>query len=189
MDKSTLPKITDKEIAIIKKAKAGDKLAFNQIFYNYKSFVENILYDYIKDKDEARDIVNVVFVKVHDKLSKFVNYDSFGGWLRILTKNTAIDYLRTIKDKQVYIDTNDWRIDFNQTQNHHESDIINNMTLDNIISKFTNLTQIKRKVLTMYYSDGYTIADISKCLGIPIGTIKSILFRFRKQVFNKLKIK
>ena len=89
----------------------------------------------------------------------------------------------------MYVDTNDWRIDFNQTQNRHESDIINNMTLDNIISKFTNLTQIKRKVLTMYYSDGYTIADISKCLGMPIGTIKSILFRFRKHVFDKLKIK
>ena len=186
---STSPNITDEEIALIKSAKAGNKSAFSRMFYKYKDFVESILLSYIKDKDEARDIANIVFVNIYDKLSKFVEYKTFKGWLRTVTKNTAIDYLRTVKDKQVYVESNDYRLQRRESYSKNEDDIASQMTFDNITSQIPNLTPIKRKVLAMFYIDNYTIADISKCLGIPVNTIKSILFRFRKQVFNKFKLK
>ena len=88
------PKITEKEIAVIKRAKAGDESAFTWLFNNYKTFVETQLNLYFNDMDEARDFTNEVFLKVYQNLSKFTQYSSFGGWLRILTKNMAIDYLR-----------------------------------------------------------------------------------------------
>lgn len=72
------PRITQEEIGIIKKAQAGDKSAFSALYYRYKPFVENVLYQYIKDMDEAKEIANIVFLKVHDKLSTFTAYDSFG---------------------------------------------------------------------------------------------------------------
>ena len=55
-------KITPEEIEIIKKAQAGDKLAFNKLFYKYKGFVDNILYGYIKDKDDkdSETILNFI---------------------------------------------------------------------------------------------------------------------------------
>ena len=94
------PRITEKEIGIIKRAQAGEELAFNQLFKKYKGFVTHLLYQYLKDYDEAKDVTNIVFLKVHDKLSKFVEYDSFGGWLRIITNRTAVDYLRSQKNKR-----------------------------------------------------------------------------------------
>ena len=98
------PKITPEEIGIIKDAKAGKESAFNMIYYKYKEFVISLLYQYLNDMDEAKDLSNIVFLKVYQKLSKFTDYSSFGGWLRILTKNTAIDYLRTLKNKAISID-------------------------------------------------------------------------------------
>ena len=74
-----LSRITPEEIKTIKDAQAGSMKAFNRIFYRYKPFVENLLYKYINDMDEARDLTNVVFLKVYEKLSKFAAYDSFGG--------------------------------------------------------------------------------------------------------------
>lgn len=70
------PKITEKEIGIIKDAQAGDKLAFSKLFNMYKGFVDNLLYLYIKDMDEAKEITNVVFLKVYSKLSTFKAYTS-----------------------------------------------------------------------------------------------------------------
>lgn len=181
------PRITEKEITLIKSAQSGNEKAFNKLFYMYKGFVEALLTDYLKDRDEARDIANVVFLKVHNKLSMFVDYDSFGGWLRVLTRNTAIDYLRTVKEKQQYVEPNDYRLDSN-VRNQTESDLINQITLDNILSKLDKTTPTKKKVLRMFYSEGYTISDISKCIGMPKGSIKSILFRFRKQVFKQFNL-
>ena len=83
------PKITLEEIGIIKDAKAGKESAFNLLYHKYRSFVIDLLNQYIKDIDESKDLSNLVFLKVHQKLSKFKDYHSFGGWLRILTKNTA----------------------------------------------------------------------------------------------------
>ena len=88
------PRITPEEIGIIKRAQAGDESAFSQIFQKYRSFVSKILFSYIKDPDEADDITNVVFLKVYKKLSTFTEYESFGGWLRVLSNRVAIDYLR-----------------------------------------------------------------------------------------------
>ena len=183
-----IPRITEKEIALIKSAQSGNEKAFNKLFYMYKGFVESLLTDYLKDRDEARDITNVVFLKVHNKLSMFVDYDSFGGWLRILTRNSAIDYLRTIKVKQQYVEPTSYKLDSN-VQNREEFDLINQMTLDSILSKLDRMTETKKKVLQMFYGEGYTINDISKCIGIPKGSIKSILFRFRQQVFKQFNLK
>ena len=65
-DMAKNPKITEEEIALIKSAKAGDESAFNTLFYKYKSFVDNVLFQYIKDMDEAKDLTNIVFLKVYD---------------------------------------------------------------------------------------------------------------------------
>lgn len=177
-------RITQEEIDLIKRAKSGDKIAFSTLFYKYKTFVEKLLLSYIKDEDEAKDIANVVFVKMHNKLSKFVNYESFGGWLRILTKNTAIDYLRSIKNKQVYVDPVDFNFKDSDNYKNVENNLINKLTFDKVLSLIPKLNDNKRKICTMYYVEGYTIVDISKRLGKPLGTIKSVLHRFRKQVYK-----
>ena len=56
------PKITPEEIKVIKAAQEGNIVAFNRIYKKYKSFVSKILYSYIKDKDEANDIANIVLL-------------------------------------------------------------------------------------------------------------------------------
>ena len=90
-------RITQSEIETIKEAQKGNELAFNKLFNRYKEFVDNVLFHYVNDMDEAKDLTNVVFLKVHQKLSTFTDYSSFGGWLRIIANRTAIDYLRKVK--------------------------------------------------------------------------------------------
>ena len=77
--KASTPRITEEEIALIKSAQAGNILAFNKLYHRYSGFTTNLLHQYLKDYDEARDINNLVWYKVYEKLSKFVDYSSFGG--------------------------------------------------------------------------------------------------------------
>lgn len=183
-----IPRITPEEIKTIKDAQAGSMKAFNCLFYRYKGFVENLLFRYLNDMDEAKDLTNIVFLKVYDKLSKFTAYDSFGGWLRILAKNTAIDYLRTL-DKKVNVsaDDQDKPVQLPDKSGDSESSIVDKMTYDYLVSLIDTLPPSYRESCKLFYVENMTVSQIAKALNIPTGTVKSNLFRMRKH-FNKLKL-
>ena len=182
------PRITPEEVGIIKRAQAGDESAFNALFYRYKGFVENLLFQYIKDMDEAKDVTNIVFLKVHEKLSMFTAYESFGGWLRILTNHTAIDYLREMKNKTDVLGDADVRLPSEEPSGSAEDDVVNRMTYDSLIGEFDKLPDTTRKVLRLFYVNNMTVEQISDALRVPTGTIKSMLFRTRAKLKKQLNI-
>lgn len=183
------PRITPEEVGIIKKAQAGDESAFNALFYKYKGFVENLLFKYIKDMDEAKDIANIVFLKVHDKLSSFTAYDSFGGWLRIVTNRTAIDYLRETKNKCNVLGEADARLSSDTLGCSLEDDLVNRLTYERLLTEFDKFPETTRKVFKLFYVNNMTVEEISKSLRIPTGTIKSTLSRTRRKIKQKLNLK
>lgn len=186
---NNVPKITPEEIKTIKEAQAGSMKAFNRIFYRYKGFVENLLFQYLKDMDESKDLTNIVFLKVYDKLSQFTAYDSFGGWLRILTKNTAIDYLRTIGNKiNVSTDDKDKKLQLSDESGDSEVSVINKMTYDYLIKLIDTLPPSYRESCRLFYVENMTVAQIAAALNMPPGTIKSNLFRMRKHFQKILKL-
>lgn len=180
------PRITADEIETIKKAQGGDKAAFAKLFKRYKSFVDHVLYNYIQDMDEAKDITNIVFLKVHDKLHTFTEYESFGGWLRVIANRTAIDYLRKIKDKEVFgVNTERLTEDTQIAQN--ESELVDRMTYERLLNEFKKLPEVHKRVCLLFYQDNLTIPQIADILRVPTGTVKSILSRTRKKLQNKTK--
>lgn len=181
------PRITSTEIEIIKKAQAGDELAFNTLFNKYKGFVENILFQYIKDMDEAKDIANIVFLKVYNKLSTFTDYSSFGGWLRIVTNRTAIDYLREMENKRIVLGPEDERLSSDELKETAEEDLVNQLTYDQLLTEFKKLPKSTRKVFELFYKDNLSINEISEALKIPKGTIKSTLSRTRRKIKQSIR--
>lgn len=179
------PRITPEEVELIKSAKAGDILAFNKLFYRYKSFVDGILYYYIKDLDEAKDITNIVFLKVYNNLSQFLDFDSFGGWLRILTQRTAIDYLRSIKKAKLVGDMSE-RLSLASSISSDEVDLVNRLEYERVIEEFKKFPAHMKQILELFYVNNMTVVQISESLNIPTGTIKSILSRTREKIKKKL---
>ena len=180
-------KITLEEIKVIKAAQMGNIRAFNRIYKKYKAFVSNILYNYIRDKDEANDIANIVFLKVYDNIEKFTDYTSFGGWLRIITNNTAIDYLRKIKHSPVVSDTLDSRLVSNMSAGSNETDLVNRLTHEQLLEEFNALSEQAQKVCRLFYLENMTSKDIGETLGMPENTVKSHLRRSRQRLQNKFK--
>lgn len=181
------PRITQEEIEIIKEIKNGNERAFNTLFKKYKGFVENILFGYLKDIDEAKDITNIVFLKVYNNLSTFSDYSSFGGWLRRITNNTAIDYLRKIKNKNLLIGEDEIKFVSLKSDVSDNFDVVDKITYDQIIDEFNKLNTTTCKVCKMFYINNYTVEQISDKLKMPTGTIKSMLFRTRKRIQKQFK--
>lgn len=180
------PKITSEEIALIKSAQAGNMSAYNKLYYRYSGFTTNLLYRYLKDYDEARDINNIVWLRVYNKLSKFVDYSSFGGWLRTLTNHVAVDYLRELKPQRYVPQDIENPIQNIQEVDYGESNV-DQITYNQILEMFKQFPEDVRRVFELYYIDHLTVAEISDITKIPSGTVKSHLARNRKKL-KKLKL-
>ena len=183
--KANTPRITEEEVALIKSAQAGNTLAFNKLYYKYSGFTTNLLYQYLKDYDEARDINNLIWDKVYRKLSKFVDYSSFGGWLRILTNRTAIDYLRKLKPS-IYVSE---PLDCSQVQKFDSEEASADLSSYNqVLEVIKQFPEDIRRIFELYYVEHLTVTEISDVTKIPTGTIKSHLSRKRKLIKKLLKL-
>lgn len=183
--KAKNPKITEEEIALIKSAQAGNMLAFNKLYYKYSGFTTSLLYHFLKDYDEARDINNLVWDKVYRKLSKFTDYSSFGGWLRILTNRTAIDYLRKLKPSIYIPDDLSCNQDQNMTSEESQTDLTSYNQVLEVIRQFP---EDIRRIFELHYIEHLSVSEISEVTKIPTGTIKSHLSRKRKLIKKLLKL-
>lgn len=161
---------------------------YQTIFYSkYYFIIYSSCKKCVKVSSEAEDITHEVFIKLMDKLHKF-NGNSpgqFVSWLKMVSKNSAIDILRT-KKKFINIDDIPLDIEFDTIDlniidgpdTKMESDIKNS------ISKLS--PQFKR-VFELYYLDNYTHQEIADELNINVGTSKSNLFKAKIKLAQLLK--
>jgi RNA polymerase sigma-70 factor (ECF subfamily) len=140
------------------------------------------LYQYIKDFDEAKDVNNIVWLKVYNKLSKFRDYSSFGGWLRILTNRTAIDYLRELKNLTYAPEGADSKISDTPMDVDYGQSEVDRLTYDQVVKAFKQFPEDVRKVFELFYVKNLKVDEISDITGIPVGTVKSHLSRKRKKL-------
>ena len=125
----------------------------------------------VNDKELSEDILQEAFVKIWNNFS---NYDSSKGrlftWLLNLTRNLTIDTLRSKGYKK-------------QSKIHKDENSVSNFTdSTNVAEKFdamgirkqlTLLKNDQKQIIDLAYFGGFTQEEISKQLGIPLGTVKT----------------
>jgi len=144
--------------------------ALSLLYEHYGDTLYGVAYKVLKDEELAQDVVQESFVKIWKKSD---SYDPAKAklftWLFRITRNTAIDKLRSIStkgDKEIQIsDSNVYKLGIDSIR-PELIDVKEN--LDKIESKY----QI---VLDALFFQGMTQQEASEELGIPLGTIKSRL--------------
>ena len=147
-----------------------DEKAISLLYDNYADTLYGVAYKVVKDEDLAQDIVQESFVKIWKKSD---SYDATKAklftWLFRITRNTAIDKLRSINtksDKEIQIDVSDVYTIGEHSIRPELIDVKEN--LDKLEPKY-------RIVLEALFFEGMTQQEASDELDIPLGTIKSRL--------------
>ena len=87
------------EELLVKRAKAGDESAFAEIVRAYEKAVYNSALYLSKNEEDALDISQEVFIKLWRTLGSFRGEASLKTWIARLTRNCAIDYLRSRRQR------------------------------------------------------------------------------------------
>lgn len=180
----------DIAVSLIRKCKEMDKDAFNALFKQYENYVYKISYGYVRNREEALDITQEVYIKIIKSIQNFDESKPFLPWLRKITVNTALNFIRDNTKHTAaplsYI-TSDMQnlASLTPVIDIEEQVIANNYKtlLDNSIN---NLPDNYRIVITLRYIEGMKYREIADLLNQPIGSVKSTVSRARVMLHKEL---
>ena len=166
------------ETELILLAVANNRVAQQRLYSKFSPKMLGVCRQYIKDIQQAEDLMITAFMKVFVNLKKFENKGSFEGWIRRIMVNESISFLRVQKNIKFIEDENF----FEESYNNIESQF----SVDDIQSFIDNLPEGYKMVFNLYCIEGYKHQEIAEMLNINEGTSKSQLSHARKMLQTQI---
>lgn len=163
---------------LVKKAKAGDKNAFNSLILEYQDTLYRIAKARLNSEEDVCDAVQNTLISAYRSLKKLKNDNYFKTWIiRILINKCNDFYARKDKDDVSF-----------EVLESHKSLISKDFTNDfNINYLIDFLSKEEQMILTLYYAEDYNEKEIAKILGIKYATIRTKIKRAKEKIALKLR--
>ncbi|MEJ0069327.1 MAG: RNA polymerase sigma factor [Pseudomonadota bacterium] len=135
-----------------------------------------------KDRAAADDLVQETLVRALQKLHLYEPTGPFAGWLATIMRNLFIDRTRRRKIKpEEPVDVLPQAL-----EPRSKDDPIDRLTLRDLKIAIAGLPPAQREVLLMIGVSGQSYEDVAAQLAVPLGTVRSRLFRARETLMRKM---
>lgn len=161
---------------LVKGCIEGNQLAQKYLYERFAGRMLGICMRYTSNRVEAREILNIAFVKVFDSLGNYTEQGTLAGWIAKIIFRSAVDHVRAnIKYKKAMV--------FNfEKEKPIENEALSALNTEALFELIQRLKAQHRIVFCMYVIDGYTHKEIAKTLDISAGTSKWYLSEARKSL-------
>jgi RNA polymerase sigma factor (sigma-70 family) len=170
---NNLPNESPEEL--LQKSVRGDRKSQEKLYRQFYGFAMGVCVRYTQSRDEALEIVNDSFLKVFTKGDQYDSKYPFKAWFRRIIVNTALDFYRS--QQKHYFHEN---IEEAYEVSSSDSSPLSQLNHEEIIMLIQRLPSGYKMVFNLFVIDGFSHEEISKQLGISVGTSKSNLSRARE---------
>ncbi|WP_298506816.1 RNA polymerase sigma factor [uncultured Maribacter sp.] len=172
------------QIDLVEKCKANNRKAQLKLYKQYCDGMYCVAMRFVKNEDDAEDVLQESFVKAFQKIDQFKGEVTFGAWLKRIVVNKSIDFLKTKQEKLVALDEGvmhvvedeDWTIE-------------NRVTINEIRRAIDSLSEKYKYVVLMYLLEGFDHNEISEVLCITPTACRTRLLRGKGYLKEILKEK
>ena len=196
------------DVALLQKAQAGDRGAYGQLVVLYQDRLYNAVLRLVGDREEARELTQEAFMRGLQKIDSFRGDASPYTCLFRIAVNLAISHLRKVHRVRVFsLDRPSGPGGRNgrYSSDDQASGLIDRIARDRaekappermegrerdqaVLSALGRLDAEYRAVLVMRDIEGFDYQQMADILGLPLGTLKSRLFRARMALRDELKV-
>lgn len=172
---------------LIESALAGNSAAFGELVRKYQDRLYNTMVHVTGSAEDAHDVVQDAFVKAFVKLESFQRTSAFYTWLYRIAFNTAVSRQRRRRPTQ--------SLDCGQDCGHEPIDsgaapgdrMEREELAGQVRAALETLSDEHRTVLVLRDIDGCDYEAMAEILAVPLGTVRSRLYRARLQLRDQLK--
>ena len=170
----------DKNILIC--AKTGDLVAFEYILSFYEKAIYNYCLRILKNSQNAKDVTQETFIKVYKNRKLIDPEKNIKTWIFTIATNTTYDFLRGKKRKnEISLDEN------NETISSLEAYYPKEGVVSDVEKALEQISPEYKKVLLLFYQQGFQYQEIADILEMPINTVKTHISRGKEKLKDKLK--
>ncbi|MCO5260118.1 MAG: RNA polymerase sigma factor [Crocinitomicaceae bacterium] len=169
------------EQTLIQDCLNGNSIAQRKLFEKFAPKMMSVCLRYMKDSQEAEDVLQDGFVKIFQSLSAYEKIGSLEGWIRRIIVNTALDQLRK-NNKFGYMDDVD-EVGYKIENNSY---IVENLAAQDLMNMISQMPDGYKVVFNMFAIEGYSHKEIAEQLGISENTSKSQYLRARDYLKKQL---
>ncbi len=162
---------------LVENCKRGKRDAQFQLYNLYAKAMFNVCLRMLNSREDAEDMLQNVFSEVFVNLNRFRYESSIGAWIKRITVNRCINFLK--KKKIQWVTMEEQQIPVQETTVRFETQ---DLSVEKIKRAIPLLPDGYRLVFTLYLLEGYDHREISEILSISEATSKSQLNRAKKRL-------
>jgi RNA polymerase sigma-70 factor (ECF subfamily) len=168
------------ELRWVKAAIAGDHAAFGLLVDRYKGPVYGLAYRMLGNAGDAEDAAQEIFVRAYTKLATFDRSRKFSTWLLSIGSNYCIDVLR--RRRATLVDLDDVAFAVPDQSPGPERSAVDQEQRVAVARAVQRLPDTYRHVTVLRYYHDLSYEEIEQATGLSEATIKTRLFRARRQL-------
>ncbi len=163
--------------ALVTETLAGRTHAFGTLVERYDRAVYHLAYRTLRDQEEARDVAQEAFFKAYRSLRTFKPGAKFSTWIFAIAYHACCDRLSR---RRRY--SNEELPERADSAAGPETEAIASDEAQRLRKAIAALPEKYRAVITLYHLQGRQYDEIAQVLGMPMGTVKTHLFRAKEQL-------
>jgi RNA polymerase sigma factor (sigma-70 family) len=167
---------------LIERCREGSRHAQFELYQLYSRAMYNTALRMVQNPHDAEDLLQSVFVEVFTKLDSFRHESSVGAWIKRITVNKCINFLKSRRLALSELTASADRADEEPEPAEQDS----RFTVDKIHRAIGELPVGYRVVFTLYAVEGYDHEEIAQVLGISEATSKSQYSRAKAKLRDML---
>jgi len=173
---------------LVQRCRHGDDLAWEALVRRYHGRVYAVAYHYLRERDEARDMAQEIFIRIYEQLPSFSSDDRFVPWMIRLARNATIDRLRRQKARPPRSDVEvEGALPLPATGPSPEEASLEGSRRRLLYRAMDGMNEKSREILLLKEIQGLKIEEISRMLAVPVGTIKSRASRARIELASRVR--
>ncbi|MCJ7592443.1 MAG: RNA polymerase sigma factor [Woeseiaceae bacterium] len=161
-----------------------DTAAFGELVRRHQSHVRNFLRKLSGDHTLADDLAQDSFIHAWEKLQTYSGRGSFIGWLLKVAYTTFLQSKRKTKRYAEIINSAGHVAD-----QESRSQVLPDDEITDLEKFLAVLTEEERAIMVMSYACGLSHREIGDATDLPVGTVKSVIFRGKEKIRNSFDIK
>ena len=173
--------------------KTKNQTIFEEELFPHMDALKTFAYHLSYNEEDANDLVQETYMKAHRFIEKYDQGTNAKAWLFKILKNAYINEYRKKSKRPKKVDFEDI-ITYQNSDSASSSkyldlrqEIFENMMGDEVTIAINALPIDFRTVILLCDIEGFTYEEISKIIDVPIGTVRSRLFRARNMLKEKLR--
>lgn len=176
------------EAVLIEKAKSGDEASFELLIQNCKTKAYNTALRYLRDEEDAMDVLQESLIKVFRHLDKFKGDSKFDTWVYRIVVNTCNDYLRKNKKLRTNIsfyrtdEDGETMIEIPDTAPTPPEIFDAKLTTSCVMSCLNEIPKEQKEIIILRDIQGFSYEEIGEILNCSMGTVKSRINRARQKL-------